>query len=147
MCRLEHEPWQESDPFSGGNERLCHLAVVDAIGDVRVEAGVAAAAVDHAEARAVGAEVSQQPVLPAQVGEANRLLAFEPVAARHDDVEGIVEEMNQGEIVAERVADLRIVERDAEVEVAASERASDGGGHPDLRDRDVDVGVALTEGA
>jgi hypothetical protein len=46
------------------------------------------------------------------------------VAARHDDVEGIVEEMDEGEIVAERVADLRIVERDAEVEVGRRVGAS-----------------------
>jgi quercetin dioxygenase-like cupin family protein len=113
VCRPEHEPWQECDAFSGGDERLCHLAVVDAIGDVRVEARVAAAAVDHLEAGAVGSEVSQQPALPAQVGEADRRVALEPVAARHHDVEGIVEEMLEVQVVLERVADLRIVERDA----------------------------------
>jgi hypothetical protein len=59
VCRPEHESWQESDPFTGGNERLCHLAVVDPVSDVRVETGVAAAAVDHAEAGAVRTEVSQ----------------------------------------------------------------------------------------
>jgi len=72
VCRAEPEPWQECDPFSGGDERLRHLAVVDAIGDVRVEARVAAAAVDHPEAGAVGSEVSQQPALPAEVGERDR---------------------------------------------------------------------------
>ena len=77
-----------------GDERLCHLAVVDAVGDGRVEAGFAAAPVDHPEAGAVGAGVSQQPALPGPVGEANRVLAFAPVAARDDDVEGIVEETN-----------------------------------------------------
>jgi hypothetical protein len=105
-----------------GNERLRHLAVVDPVGDARVEARFAAAAVDHAEAGAVGAEVSQQPVLSVEVGEANRLLASEPVAARHDGVEGIVEEMNQGEIVPEHVANLRIVERKPEVDFAAPHR-------------------------
>src|SRR5436309_6466966 len=55
--------------------------------------------------------------------------------------------MNHREIVGERVANLRIVERDAEIEVAASEGASDCGGHPDLRDRDVNLGVTVAEGA
>jgi hypothetical protein len=99
---------------SPGDERLCHLAVVDAIGDVGVEAGVATAAVDHAEAGAVGPEVSEQPALPAQVSEVDRLLAFEPVAAWHDDVEGIVQEMLE---VADRSA---IAGRFTSVEVAAS---------------------------
>src|SRR5439155_18195797 len=125
MCRAEHEPGQESDPFSGGDERLRHLAVVDAIGDVRVEARLAAAAVDHPEAGAVGCEVSQQPALPAQLGEANRRVALEPMAARHDDVEGVDEEMLEVEVLLERLADLRIVERDAEIEVAASQRTGE----------------------
>ena len=47
------------------------------------------------------------------------------MAARHDDVEGIVEEMLEVEVVLERVADLRIVERDAEIEVAASQRTGE----------------------
>src|SRR5207253_3276572 len=102
--RSEHEAREERDPFSGGDERLCHLAVVDAIGDVRVEAGVAAAAVDHAEARAVSAEVSKQPALPAQVGEANRPVALTPVAARNNDVEGIIEQVHLVEVIAERFA-------------------------------------------
>jgi len=51
VCRAEHEPWQECDPFSGSDERLRHLAVVDAIGDVRVEARVAAAAPALAQGR------------------------------------------------------------------------------------------------
>ena len=101
MCRPQHESWQESDPLSRCHERLGHLAIVDAIGDVRVETLVAAAAVDHAEAGAVGPEVSQERVLFAQVGEANLPPAFEPVAARHDDVEGIVEEVNEGEVITD----------------------------------------------
>lgn len=56
---MEHDAWEESDSFARGDERLCHLAVVDAIDDFGVEAGVAAASVDHAEAGAGGAEVSQ----------------------------------------------------------------------------------------
>src|SRR5205085_10074065 len=103
-----------------------HRAVGDATGDVRVEARRAAPAVDHAEAAAVGSEVSEQPALPAQVGEANRRVALEPMAARDDDVQGIVEQMLEVEVVRERLTDLGIVERDAEVEVAASQRTGEG---------------------
>ena len=102
--RPQHEPGKQGDPLSRGDQCLGHLAVVDAVDNGGVDAGVATAAVDHAEAGAVGAEVPQQPALLAQVGKADRPAALEPVAAWHDHVEGVLEQMHLVEVVAEHFA-------------------------------------------
>ena len=65
--------------------------------------------------------------------------------ARKDDVAGVVEERHEIEALLRHRGRLGIVERDAEIELAGAERAYDRRRHADLRDRDVDLGVARAE--
>ena len=148
MRGLQHQARQHGDALAGCHERLRHLAVVDAIGDVRLEPGLAAAPVDHPEARAVGAEVGQQPVLRAQVAEAESCFSRSSRCPRgRTTSHGSSSRGHEIEALLRHRGRLGIVERDAEVELAGAERAYDRRRHADLRDRDVDLGVARAERA
>src|SRR5262249_38638556 len=108
---------KDRDAEAAGDKALDHLVVLALEGDVRLEAGFAAE-VDDLEPAGAG-HGAAVPVLLLEVGETYGLGGGEWMADRQSDPHRLLEDQLGLDVAGELKRELRIVEDDRNVEVAA----------------------------